>query len=511
MHIMKQIFYAFDMADIKYAHFKSNTELEKSFLGKGDFDILVDSSRILEVEKILVMQNAKRFRTIREKTYPFVSSWLAFDNETGIIYHIHLHEKIVTGKIFLKDYIVPWEYHVLDTRVLDTKWNIYIANPNLEIILLAARSVLKSRNKDYLNALFGKYQLHNDLDKERKELIGLISIAEVKRIVAQLFPLDNNGYFISFCTNDVITGDLFLKLSKVVRDELRNSRRYSVIVASVVSLFNRFTYWLRNHIVLYFNSNIIIKKTPPERGLIIALVGVDGSGKSSTTKELKKWMSSQIDNKQFYLGEGDGKTSLYVSVMKRLLNFYRMRRKDGSKNVAATESNSIMAQSISNTKKKASFRRKVFAHLRISMILNVEHHNMNKIRKMNSYRNIGGISFTDRYPQTESVGCNDGPKVPPFTEVLGDSRYIQRCKRNEEKCLSIVEHVKPDLIFRLNITAETSMRRKPEQKNIKVYQKKIDLLNDVRFKGARIIDIDAEQPREQELLEIKRIIWNAIE
>ena len=78
----------------------------------------------------------------------------------------------------------------------------------------------------------------------------------------------------------------------------------------------------------------------------------------------------------------------------------------------------------------------------------------------------------------------------------------------EAEKLSIVKTVKPDIIFRLNITAEESMRRKDDQTDITVVQGKIDDLRSITFQGARIVDIDAAQPYEQELLAIKKIIWD---
>ena len=84
---------------------------------------------------------------------------------------------------------------------------------------------------------------------------------------------------------------------------------------------------------------------------------------------------------------------------------------------------------------------------------------------------------------------------------------MKRWSRKEEKHLGIVREIKPDLVFRLNISAETSMARKPEQQDIEVFRQKIEDLRKISFQGARIVDIDAEQPLEDEILQIKRIIW----
>jgi hypothetical protein len=126
---------------------------------------------------------------------------------------------------------------------------------------------------------------------------------------------------------------------------------------------------------------------------------------------------------------------------------------------------------------------------------------------MYRYRLEGGVCFLDRYPQIEVEGKNDGPKISVLRRRLPDSRLVKRWSRKEEKHLGIVREIKPDLVFRLNISAETSMARKPEQQDIEVFRQKIEDLRKISFQGARIVDIDAEQPLEDEILQIKRIIW----
>ena len=42
------------------------------------------------------------------------------------------------------------------------------------------------------------------------------------------------------------------------------------------------------------------------------------------------------------------------------------------------------------------------------------------------------------------------------------------------------------------------------------YRKKVEDVKRINFQGARIIDIDAEQPYKEEILQIKRIIWKEV-
>ena len=145
---------------------------------------------------------------------------------------------------------------------------------------------------------------------------------------------------------------------------------------------------------------------------------------------------------------------------------------------------------------------------RLKAILDVEKNNRKKIEKMQRYRLNGGICLLDRYPQTQVAGMNDGPKIVGFRDHTEPKSAIDRMIRKENEALDIVNRIRPDVVFRLKISAETSMARKPEQQNIESFRKKIENLDRITFGGARIIDIDAEQPYEQELTEIKRILWS---
>ena len=104
-HVMKELFSDFEKNEIRYLHFKSNTNLDESFAGPGDFDVLADEGRITDIERIIGAHNGKRYNPVRIGRYPGVDNWLIFDRESGIYYHLHLHFQLATGKSQVKDYV----------------------------------------------------------------------------------------------------------------------------------------------------------------------------------------------------------------------------------------------------------------------------------------------------------------------------------------------------------------------------------------------------------------------
>lgn len=498
-NVMYEIFQEFERNDIKYLHFKSNTALKSSFDGRGDFDVLVDSSRVSEIEHIISTHNGKRFNPSRLGRYPGVDNWMIFDENSGILYHLHLHYQLATGKALVKDYIIPWKDVLFDTRIKDSTYDIYITDPSLEILLLLSRTVVKSTWKQRLKARFGKFYMPKSMKEEFKDLKSRFS-SDAFYVFAEKCSLSkaDADVFAGVIEKGTIDAKSFKRLSRVVRRYLKPYRRMSGFAASVLSFYYSFRRTAATVIKNRTEKTRMIKKIHDTNGLIVAFIGVDGAGKSTVTKEIYKWLNKKIECKRFYMGSGDGRIPLST----RILNGFK---KSKSKKNPNSDHKVVKIQTVSLFKNPVKYYRRVF---KMRALYDVQKKNYKNICRMQRYRLNGGISLLDRYPQIEYSGMNDGPKIVEYRDTFASKRWIDRMIRKENKKLGIVKKIKPDIIFRLNITAETSMSRKPEQKNIDLFRRKIEDLNKISFQGARIIDINAEQPYESELLEIKKILWS---
>src|SRR6185295_15909928 len=78
------------------------------------------------------------------------------------------------------------------------------------------------------------------------------------------------------------------------------------------------------------------RRVLPQGGVLVALVGSDGSGKSTLTKDLSAWLSWKIDVLPLYFGSGDGPSSLArwplklaLPLGRRLFNRGTAARRDG--------------------------------------------------------------------------------------------------------------------------------------------------------------------------------------
>lgn len=504
---MYQLFNSFELNDIPYLHFKSNTNLSKSFEGRADFDVLVDKNRISDIERLIIEHHGKRHNPAHIGVYPGVDNWLVFDEESGKIYHLHLHYQLATGKHLVKDYIIPWDDLLFATRKKDPEFDIYITDPNLELLLLAFRNVLKSRFLDFAKKLFGCYKLGKAMQLEWNDLSKKASPDEIKKFADIVCP-DHSIAIIEILSKKDLTSRDYLKLHRYVRRVMAVHRRYGCFEATLrSSIYKRITYfrkiWSRK-----MDGLSITKKTSLQGGLIIAFVGIDGAGKSTLSNGIAKWISAgKIECKRFYMGVGDGKTTFFISFIKQLSS---IKGKKVSKHNPGTNQNKIPSDRIAFIPWYRHPLQYIKTIIRILQINSVQKNNFKKICQMYRYKLNGGISVLDRWPQVEIAGRNDGPKMGKYKDAIGIKGFMRTRIAKEQKYLRIVKTIKPDIIFRLNISLDTCMNRKDEHKNRSAFERKLNELNQLEFQGANIIEINAEQPFDEEFLEIKKILWKYI-
>jgi len=504
MHIIKSICHKFEERNIKYCHFKSNQHLDESFNGDTDFDILIDHNKKTEVDIVLSQFDCKRFTPVGIGIYPGVEDWYAFDPVTGKMFHIHLHYQLATGKQYVKEYILPWNEIVLNNAVKDEKYNIYISHPNVEIILLITRMIVKSKLRDSIKAKIGLYNTHSSLQTEYEYLKNKIDIEDLNNYLSSMYSPKEAILLLEIINNNIITSQNFKKLSKIVRKSFRDDKRMGSLKAfSLANFYKLFRIYRRIERKLgKFN---MFRKATVSGGKIICFIGVDGSGKSTLTTEINRWLrKGKVENTKVYMGSGDGKKSLFPKIIGT------MRKKQQKRKNMKTQSlgdNKPKKENISILFTKDPLKY-IKNYIKALEMYSIAKSNRKKIIKMHAYRLNGGVSIVDRYPQLEQVGINDGLKLKEYADKL-NSKILRRLAIREKNILQIVNDIYPDFVFRLNISAEVSLQRKPDENtDYDYFNKKAQLVKALKYSNSVLYDIDAEKDYDKVLLEIKKIIWN---
>ena len=115
----------------------------------------------------------------------------------------------------------------------------------------------------------------------------------------------------------------------------------------------------------------------------------------------------------------------------------------------------------------------------------------------------GRIVLTDRYPQNQYAGINDGPCTQQAVCSFLDSwlvRYIQGAHKR-------IEQLPPDIVVKLLVPPEIGLQRKPDL-SIDNIRKKAEVIAKVNFEGAKTLEVDATKPLAEVVCTMKRELWS---
>jgi thymidylate kinase len=210
---------------------------------------------------------------------------------------------------------------------------------------------------------------------------------------------------------------------------------------------------------------------------VFAVVGCDGTGKSTLTRDLLDCLRRQGRVERHYLGLVSGEMGDKI----KDLPFVGVRLENDLHNKAN--------RALDMEKKLPGIGTALIMYgmslWRASLMLRVIWH---------SRRNVKVI--TDRYPQAEIPGFHyDGPGL---TVNRTNNWLVSKLAAGEQRLYEWMAKHKPTLVIRLTISAEVAHSRKPDH-DLAELRDKIVVMDRLRFNGARVIDIDATMPYPQML------------
>jgi hypothetical protein len=222
----------------------------------------------------------------------------------------------------------------------------------------------------------------------------------------------------------------------------------------------------------------------------VAVIGIDGSGKSTIVTTVRAWLGQEIDVVPIYFGTGGGRPSLLLWPFKLLVPLITLFLK---------------------TKPKGASHGKISDRppgLLYSLLLTVwatvvAIEKRSKLSAAHRGASRGLLVLTDRYPQNEIPGFNEGPLMSRLTSV---PLWLRRF---EARAYSLAHRLPPDLVIKLIVTPETAARREPDM-DPAVMRTRIAAVPRLAFPGARVVCIDAEQPLAEVMRAVKREIWRLL-
>ncbi len=230
---------------------------------------------------------------------------------------------------------------------------------------------------------------------------------------------------------------------------------------------------------------------PPNQaalGPLIAVIGCDGSGKSTVSQAVLEWARGYGPAAAAHLGKQSGnigrvftRLPLVGGAIARLI----ARKADGAR-----------------TLRDKSAPGPLTALVVYALSLRA----LSRFKRMMALRRRGLIVVTDRYPQLDVPGAYDGPGLS--TSAPGGA-MVRWLARREHAFYLWMTGYRPDLVLRLNVDLDTAYARKPDHR-YELLREKVAATPLLKFNGAPIADIDATQPLPEVLAAARTVVLRAL-
>lgn len=298
--------------NIKYLHWKSNTNIEKALVADDDLDILVSPNQKEEVYKVFRKHNIIRAYSEKDSWQNEIFHYFAMDTESKILVHIHLHFLLEVGYDLDKSVNLPIIDKYIEHR---EKYKcIYIAKPETEYILLIIRLILKNGLIPFSLMLpTTQLKLYKDHKikgvikgnayREFIDLNNKVNKDDLENILSNVFPFLRKEFF--YQCEELLQKNNSLKDFFKFNKELKKELKPYCYRTEIETFFLSFYRVNISRLGVLFKNKIKAKKTLSSGGRIFAFVGGDGAGKTTNITKLRKILNRHFYTKIIHIGRPD--------------------------------------------------------------------------------------------------------------------------------------------------------------------------------------------------------------
>lgn len=477
IQIIRQLLDDLNSNNINYCHWKSNEHLEASVNGDTDLDVLFDNSQQEQVVEILKRNKFHLFESVWYRKYKGIVDYIGFDKDTGKIVHVHTHFSLDIGEVGIKSYRLPWENLILQKREFDSVYGIYKSSPEIEYLLLVVRTAFKHDLVDRQS----NQKIAKHFEKEAAWLHNQINIEKLKLISLELLGHDMTVLVEKIRLIESYDEFLFLALKKLLKPYFASQRilspqrvNYLKLVHFIKRLQNKWYKLLR----LPIKTS---RRGLPKEGVIVCLMGSDGAGKSTQTKEITRELSKKVDVLFMYMGSGVGSKSFQRKIIDNIFKIAAKKRNSSKKKQEGGEC-------VKKVTKKSFFKEFVTSIRAVSLA----YEKKRKLKYIAKEKKAGKIIICDRYPQTKILGYNDGPRL--YENIKSTNFILRTMAKYEFSCYELAQKIYPDLVVKLTGKIEVLHSRRPEMTKEEITKKQEGIINLPFNNPTKIVVLDIDKP-----------------
>jgi thymidylate kinase len=473
---------------ISYCHWKSNEALDRSVIADNDLDLLVSRSDTRRFEEILKRLGFKDAQPPRWKQLPGIWHSYALDRKSGELVHVHAHYQLVIGDDMTKNYRLPIEEPYLASAVVGTPFR--IPTPEFEFAVFLVRMVVKHCTWDALLCLQGSLS-----PTERRELTYLIRKVDpgaVWAIMGSHLPFLHRELW-EACLRAVQPGSSIwfrIKTASQLQRKLVACSRRPRAVDTYLRIWRRFRTLLHRQ---------LLRRSPglPRRlsaaGVLIAVVGGDGAGKTTVVEDLSKWLAKNLVTKTVHLGKPP--RSLRSVMLRNLMKIA------ASISPSRTSSSSALRTSLA-TPNAESMTVRSYARLAWEVLTARDRYRL--YRRARRWATNGAIVVCDRYPLPE-VKLMDGAVTAHLVDRARWGRLVEYLADLERSFYDRITY--PDILIVLRVDPDLAVLRKRGEEQESFMRPRSEEIWRMDWQGTPAVVIDASQPKDQVLSDVKSVIW----
>lgn len=473
---------ALKRAGVQFVHWKSNDHLAEALAGETDIDMFVRPGDRLVFEAAMKELGGLKIISQPWGRYPEIEDWLILDPETGKFLHIHLHYALMTGLKRVKHLRLPWSDSLLSHVRYDARSGWPIPTAEMELVILLVRIWAKMPPWRRVLSLRIPSHIRRELDWLR----GSASPEDLGTLLGELFPAVDPAPVLRLLQAGPLGTRDVTDVARMLYSQLGANFRMPWAVALGLAAW-RNSYMACAKALRMIRPEVRTGKTLVGPGLMIALVGSDGAGKSTLGKEITRWLRFKLDVHNYYMGSGDGGTHLIDwtrRAIRALVKAVNRKRSSGQPKLPKA-----------GKSRSSSFGAKL---VELYQLILMRH----KIRMLRVGRRLadgGSLVLTDRYPQTQVAGICDGPKLQSGAGFVWAAAQ-------EAGLYAQARSLGPDILLKLKISPAIAHQRKSDH-DLSVIERKCRIIDELEFPQSKVVVIDAAAPFNEVLLAAKAAIW----
>jgi thymidylate kinase len=469
---------------INYCHWKSNTAIDRSASGENDLDLLVsrqDGQRFIEM---LIKLGFIEACSSKLEKLPGVRDFYGYDEKGDRIVHVHAHFQLVLGHDFSKNYRIPIEGPYLESATL--KGLFRIPAPEYELAILVLRMVIKHSTLDTILMRHGA--LSSSERHELEDLQGQTTAAAAVAVFERTLPCIDSDLF-KVCLNALQPGCSFWKRISAGR-KLQQRLKSCARRPQIADLSLKFT----QRVILPIKSRLHLpdsKKRMANGGLLLAVVGGDGSGKTTAINGLYQRLSEEFEIVKFHMGKPAW--SISTILIRGLIKIGRSAGlypfiKEGSEYSIDTDS-PLFPGYPWLIREVCTARDRLLTY--------------KKARRLASN---GSLVICDRFPLKE-VRIMDGPQVERVTRGMSPTGMIKWLAKLEKRYYDQI--LLPDILAVLHVDPEVSVKRKTDETADSVRSRAGEVWK-VDWSQTPAHIVDAGKAKTEVLSELLTLVWSQL-